>query len=100
MHKLVLLTYFRTFTVHDVISMLEEEGTFETANIYIDPPPPDELTDEDSAEEEDGGTVEKCDFRQLSAAAEVTFLRRGIRTHYTAEPDTQRNVSSDLQLVY
>lgn len=79
--------------------MLEEDGTFETANIYIDPPPLDELTDEDSAEEDDGGTVDNLNGRQLSAAAEVTVLRQGIRTQYAAEPDTQEDVSSDLQVV-
>lgn len=64
----MLLIFFRTFTVHDVISMLEEEEPFEAANIYIDPPPLDELTDENSAEEDEGGTVDNLNGRQLTTA--------------------------------
>ena len=47
----------RTFTVHELISMLEDEGNFEAADIFIEPPPVDALTDEDSADEDDGGRL-------------------------------------------
>jgi hypothetical protein len=29
---------FRTFNVHEVLSMLEDDGTFEQADIFIEPP--------------------------------------------------------------
>ena len=45
----------RYFNINEVLDMLEEEGTFQHANIYIEPPPVDELTDEDSGDEDEGG---------------------------------------------
>ena len=71
-----------TFTIHEVISMLEGEESFEAADIFIEPPPVDALTDEDIADKDDGGTTDNLNGRQLAASAAVTFLRQGLRTHY------------------
>ena len=62
--------------------MLEDEGNFEAADIFIEPPPVDALTDEGSADEDDGWTIDNMNGRQLAAPAAVTVLRQGVRTHY------------------
>ena len=70
--------------------MLEDEGNFEAADIFIEPPQV-ALTDEDSADEDDGGTIDNLNGRQLAASA-VTVLRQGLRTHYAphaTDADTQ-----------
>ena len=46
--------------------MLEEDNTFQTANVYIDPPPTDELTDEDSGDE-DAADIHNLSGRQLQS---------------------------------
>ena len=48
--------FCRTFNVRGVLSMLEDEGDFEEASIYIEPPPVAANTDEDSADEDEGET--------------------------------------------
>ena len=71
--------------------MLEDEGNFEAADIFIEPPPVDALTDEDCADEDNGGTIDNLNGRQLAASA-VTVLRQGLRTHYAphaTDADTQ-----------
>ena len=85
--------------MNEVLSMLEDDTDFQSADIYLESPPADELTDEDSGEEDGGGTVDNLNGRQLSAGAEVTIVAVVLRyNHFSvvqdyaetdhAEPDT------------
>ena len=47
---------FRKLTVNDVVSMLEDENDFQSADIFMDAPSDGDDTGEDSGEEE-GGTI-------------------------------------------
>lgn len=73
---------FRQYTVHEVISMLEDDVDFQEATIAIDPPDDGGFnTDEDSGEEDGGGTISNLNRQQLMAEATVTVLRQGAREH-------------------
>ena len=64
---------FRTFNVHEILSMLEDDGTFEQADIFIEPPEFEADTDEDSGEEDGVGAPSNLNRNQLSASASVTM---------------------------
>lgn len=64
----------KRYTVHEVISMLEEDDDFMQANIYIAPPGDPACSDEDSADEEHV-TIDNLPRRQLQAEAEATVVR-------------------------
>jgi hypothetical protein len=90
-----LYYFFRKLTVHDVISMLEEDNAFQTADIFLEPPPVDELTDEDSGEEDGGGTIDNLNRHQLAASVDVTITRGGARTRITHEEETDQLSTAD-----
>jgi hypothetical protein len=55
--------------------MLEDDGSFQTADIHILPPPTHELTDEDSGSEEEDMSYDNLSGRQLEQPAIVTLIR-------------------------
>ena len=57
-----------------MISLLEEEGHFDSAVIHINPHT-GEITDEDSGDEESGGNIQNLTGRQLFCDAEVLIRR-------------------------
>ena len=77
---LTLSFVFRVFNVHEVLSMLEDDDTFDQADIFIEPPPVREETDEDNGEEDGEGVPSNLNWNQLSAGASVTVLRAGVRS--------------------
>lgn len=60
--------------------MLEDDGIFEQADIFIEPPEYEADTDEDSGEKDGGGAPSNLNRNQLSASASVTILRGGVRS--------------------
>lgn len=70
----------RTFNVNQVVSILEDLGTFEEATVYIEPPAVGEDTDEDSGDEDDGGVVSNLNRNQLLAGSVATIVRQGVRS--------------------
>ena len=73
--------FCRTFNVHEVLSMLEDEGEFEEASIYIEPSPVAAITDEDSDDEDEGGTYSNLNWNQLLAGSCVSILMLGVSTY-------------------
>ena len=61
------------FSVHDVVSQLEEENHFDRADIFITPPVNANYSDEDSDDEDLGGDINRLSKRQLDAEAECTL---------------------------
>lgn len=70
----------RTFNVNQVLSILEDLGTFEEATVYIEPPAVAEDTDEDSGDEDDGGVMSNLNRNQLLAGSVATIVRQGVRS--------------------
>lgn len=71
--------YFRMprlkgYSVHEVITMLENDENFWEANVYICPPTDPNCSDGDSADEE-LGTIDNLSRNQLAAEGEATVLR-------------------------
>ncbi|XP_070206728.1 uncharacterized protein [Littorina saxatilis] len=75
-----MTTSRRTFNVNQVVSILEDLGTFEEATVYIEPPAVGEDTDEDSGDEDDGGVVSNLNRNQLLAGSVATIVRQGVRS--------------------
>ncbi|KAK7099022.1 hypothetical protein V1264_003223 [Littorina saxatilis] len=80
----------RRYTVNDVLDILEENNTFQRADVFIEPPPVDMLTDEDSGDEEERPTVENLNGRQLSASATATIIL----------PDGRQTIGEENQTIY
>ena len=62
------------FTVHQVITMLEDDDFFTRADIFITPPADPNCSDEDSGDEAEG-TFNNLTSRQLQAEAVATVKR-------------------------
>ena len=62
------------YSVHEVITMLENDENFWEANVYICPPTDPNCSDGDSADEE-LGTIDNLSRNQLAAEGEATVLR-------------------------
>lgn len=67
----------RLYNVHVVIAMLEDDGLFSQADIFIAPPANPDNSDEDSGDEEQMN-VNNLTRRQLEAEAKVTDVRDSI----------------------
>ena len=72
---ITLLVFYRKFTVNEVVSMLEDDDSFQRADIHILPPTVAELTDEDSGSENEDVSVDNLPGRQLDQPATVTVIR-------------------------
>ena len=71
------LFFSRYFSVHDVVSMLEDGPDFDNADIFIEPPACQVDTDEDSGDEDEAGTISNLNRNQLQAPATVTLWGDG-----------------------
>ncbi|XP_060552389.1 uncharacterized protein LOC132713729 [Ruditapes philippinarum] len=87
----------RRYTVNEIISMLEDEGNFERADIHVQPPPVDELTDEDSASEDEEVGYNNLSGRQLDQQATATVIRLDGRhvVDSASDSDLETDHSSD-----
>ena len=65
------------YTVSEVVAMLEEDDSFSSANIYIDPPDNPNNSDEDSGDEDSGGNMDNLSGPQLRAGAELKMTVHG-----------------------
>ena len=77
----------RLYTANEAIAILEEEGHFDRADVFIGPPSDGEGTEEDSGDEE-GGSIDNLSGRQLRAQASVTLLEHGVRRPLQDENDS------------
>ena len=73
-HDIEIL-FFRTFSVQEVVAMLDDSGKG-INQIFIEPPEAAILTDEDSADEDNGGLIDNLSDCQLRAGAQVVFADR------------------------
>ena len=89
---LFFLDHCRRYTVNEIISMLDDEGGFERADIHLQPPPVDELTDEDSASEDEEVGYNNLSGRQLDQPASATIIRLDGR-HVVDSPSDPELVS-------
>lgn len=65
--------FYCSFTVNEVVQMLEDDSDFEEANIFIGPPDNHgDDTDKDSGNEDSGGSINNLTGNQLRASASVT----------------------------
>lgn len=78
----------RDCTVHEALTILEEDTDLEPKSIFIEPPQPTIHSDEDSGDEDQGGFINNLSSRQLNAGCQVVLaipidrkLRRSQRQH-------------------
>ncbi|XP_060564145.1 piggyBac transposable element-derived protein 3-like, partial [Ruditapes philippinarum] len=88
----------RRYTVNEIISMLEDEGNFERADIHVQPPPVDELTDEDSASEDEEVGYNNLSGRQLDQQATATETDHSSDSSDTDEYEVPANIAKRLQV--
>lgn len=78
-------TFFRNYSLEDVVAMIEETEETEVTGIFIEPPHGN-VSDEDSAEEDNGGLIDNLSSMQLQANAECVLSdgrRIGVGKRYT-----------------
>lgn len=92
---MILFLHRRRKTVKEVIDQLEEEGHFDSANVYMEPPSDGETTEEDSADEDDPSSVNNLSGRQLRSAAVTTIRRHGDVIHDDDDSDDGAGVSEE-----
>lgn len=74
---MVVFDIFRSYTVHEVVQMIEDEtGPFMHADVYITPPENADVSDEDSGDEDEPGVIDNLSANQLRAEA-VAVIDRG-----------------------
>jgi len=91
-HDIEIL-FFRTFSVQEVVAMLDDSGKG-INQIFIEPPEAAILTDEDSADEDNGGLIDNLSDRQLRAGAQVVFADRS-RDDVTDEQSSEQSSDND-----
>ena len=69
----IVIDHCRSYHLNEVISMLEEDEEFFSADVFITPPDQGEVTDEDSAPEDDGGKMDNLSGGQLRSMAEAVL---------------------------
>lgn len=67
--------YYRFGTAEKLITLLEEDKNFASAEIYLLPPDDGMESDKDSGDEDVGGTINNLSGRQLRSEAEVEIVR-------------------------
>jgi len=82
----------RTYTVHQVLCMLEDDTSVTDADIYITPPLDPNCSDEDSGGE-DEGTMSNLTCQQLQAEAEVTVRHGAEKIRISNEIDSADQIS-------
>ena len=65
-----------------MIDQLEEDGHFDSAEVFINPPSDADQSEIDSADEDSGGTLNNLSGRQLRSAALATVKVNGKRHVY------------------
>ena len=69
-----LLHVYR-FSVHDVVTMLENDPDFMSADVYVTPPDEQGISEEDSDDEDQPDSLNHLSRQQLSAEAEARTVR-------------------------
>lgn len=83
--------------MNEVISMLEDDSKFASANIYIQPPDNSNDTDEDSGSEDNGGSLDNLTGRQLRAEAEATIFSLDHQKTVIGDTDTDVSDSETVE---
>ena len=88
-----LFTRVCRYTVHDVVTMLENDDNFKSAEIYISPPA-DSDSDEDSGSEDSGGIADNLPSNMLLAVAHMT-IHRGDGSDEVGDEDDDAFIAED-----
>ena len=75
---------YRTYTVSEVVSMLEADDNYASASVTLMPPDGD-VSEIDSGDEDSGGDINNLSGAQLRAGAEVTIRRYDAASDVVAE---------------
>ena len=63
-----------SFTVHEVLAILEDRDDVTSADVFITPPANHDVSDEDSGDEDGGGTINNLNGNQLNATSTATIV--------------------------
>jgi hypothetical protein len=92
-----LLHVYR-FSVHDVVTMRENDPDFMSADVYVTPPDEQGISEEDSDDEDQMVSLNHLSRQQMSTEADARIVRctrRSAGLATTVETTTESNGSTD-----